>query len=188
MWGWRRSCWAAEAEKQKSEKAENAGLTNMHLCAIINLAFAGVAHLVERDLAKVEVASSSLVARSKKKRHTKVCLFFFGNLPAGRVKLAASTCAKRVKSRGEAGFLRMASASRGMLGSEFEPRRPLQKENTIRQDGVFFLEQHFCYAKVVARSQKKHHMHCIFYERSGFVNRAPSGRAAPSVKTDKRTG
>ena len=26
----------------------------------------------------------------------------------------------------------------------------LQKENTIRQDGVFFLEQHFCYAKVVA--------------------------------------
>ena len=28
------------------------------------LAFAGVAHLVERDLAKVEVASSSLVARS----------------------------------------------------------------------------------------------------------------------------
>ena len=27
--------------------------------------FAGVAHLVERDLAKVEVASSSLVARSK---------------------------------------------------------------------------------------------------------------------------
>ena len=29
------------------------------------LAFAGVAHLVERDLAKVEVASSSLVARSK---------------------------------------------------------------------------------------------------------------------------
>ena len=33
---------------------------NNHCCA-------GVAHLVERDLAKVEVASSSLVARSKKK-------------------------------------------------------------------------------------------------------------------------
>ena len=32
---------------------------NNHCCA-------GVAHLVERDLAKVEVASSSLVARSKK--------------------------------------------------------------------------------------------------------------------------
>ena len=41
-------------------------------------------------------------------------------------ELAASTCAKRVKSRGEAGFLRMASAIRGMPGSEFEPRRPLQ--------------------------------------------------------------
>ena len=39
-----------------------------------------------------------------------------------------------------------------------------------------------------AITKKKHHMHCIFYERSGFVNRAPSGRAAPSVKTDKRTG
>ena len=76
MWGWRRSCWAAEAEKRKSEKAENAGLTNMHLCAIINLAFAGVAHLVERDLAKVEVASSSLVARSKKERHPHGCLSF----------------------------------------------------------------------------------------------------------------
>ena len=33
---------------------------NNHCCA-------GVAHLVERDLAKVEVASSSLVARSKNK-------------------------------------------------------------------------------------------------------------------------
>ena len=29
-------------------------------------------------------------------------------------------------------------------------RECLQKENTIRQDGVFFLVQHFCYAKVVA--------------------------------------
>ena len=34
------------------------------------LAFAGVAHLVERDLAKVEVASSSLVARSKQTEKT----------------------------------------------------------------------------------------------------------------------
>ena len=37
---------------------------------------AGVAHLVERDLAKVEVASSSLVARSKKERHPHGCLSF----------------------------------------------------------------------------------------------------------------
>ena len=46
-------------------------------------------------------------------------------------ELAASTCAKRVKSRGEAGFLRMATAIRGMPGSEFEPRRPLQKHHPI---------------------------------------------------------
>ena len=39
--------------------------------------FAGVAHLVERDLAKVEVASSSLVARSKKK-DTRRGVFLFG--------------------------------------------------------------------------------------------------------------
>ena len=35
---------------------------NNHCCA-------GVAHLVERDLAKVEVASSSLVARSKNREN-----------------------------------------------------------------------------------------------------------------------
>ena len=39
---------------------------------------AGVAHPVERHLAKVEVASSSLVTRSiKKKDHTFVWSFFF---------------------------------------------------------------------------------------------------------------
>ena len=38
---------------------------------------AGVAHLVERDLAKVEVASSSLVARSKKKHHPSGWCFLF---------------------------------------------------------------------------------------------------------------
>ena len=38
--------------------------------------FAGLAHLVERHLAKVEVASSSLVARSKKKHHPLGWCFF----------------------------------------------------------------------------------------------------------------
>ena len=37
--------------------------------ANISPAVASVAHLVERHLAKVEVASSSLVTRSKKERH-----------------------------------------------------------------------------------------------------------------------
>ena len=38
---------------------------------------AGVAHPVERHLAKVEVASSSLVARSIKKTSQKAGLFFY---------------------------------------------------------------------------------------------------------------
>ena len=69
------------------------GLTNTAMRGIIYLAFAGVAHLVERDLAKVEVASSSLVARSKKKNHP-LGGFSFWNA-AGRMELAASTGAKR---------------------------------------------------------------------------------------------
>ena len=161
------------------------GLTNAAMRGIIYLAFAGVAHLVERDLAKVEVASSSLVARSKKKIHP-LGGFSFWNVPragwnslprparsasnpevkaglprmalpfvgcreassslvyfaaqsaknketpsdrggsfwnaAGRVELAASTCAKRVKSRGEGRAPANGSAIRGMPGSEFEPR------------------------------------------------------------------
>ena len=74
--------------------------------------FAGVAHLVERDLAKVEVASSSLVARSKKKNHP-LGGFSFWNA-AGRMELAASTCAQRVKSRGEGRAPANGSAIRGM--------------------------------------------------------------------------
>ena len=64
-------------------------------------------------------------------------------------ELAASTCAKRVKSRGEAGLLRMATAIRGMPGSEFEPRRPLQKKRPPI-GWSFFLERRFCCAKSVA--------------------------------------
>ena len=58
--------------------------------------FAGLAHLVERHLAKVEVASSSLVARSKKETPPNGWCFFFG---AG--KFASQTYpAGRLKSRG----------------------------------------------------------------------------------------
>ena len=46
--------------------------------------FAGVAHLVERDLAKVEVASSSLVARSKKETTPTGWVFLFGDIPFRR--------------------------------------------------------------------------------------------------------
>ena len=96
------------------------GLTNAAMRGIIYLAFAGVAHLVERDLAKVEVASSSLVARSKKKNHPKGGFSFWN--AAGRVELAASTSAQRVKSRGKGRAPANGSAIRGMPGSEFEPR------------------------------------------------------------------
>ena len=55
--------------------------------------FAGLAHLVERHLAKVEVASSSLVARSKKETPPIGWCFFFGagkfasqTYPAGELK------------------------------------------------------------------------------------------------------
>ena len=50
---------------------------------------AGVAHPVERHLAKVEVASSSLVTRSIKNSHRKVAVFLFvlicqrSQIPAG---------------------------------------------------------------------------------------------------------
>ena len=58
--------------------------------------FAGLAHLVERHLAKVEVASSSLVARSKKEAPPIGWCFFFG---AG--KFASQTYpAGELKSRG----------------------------------------------------------------------------------------
>ena len=114
------ACPPARAGMSFLRKLGKRGLTNAVTRGIIYLAFAGVAHLVERDLAKVEVASSSLVARSKKKNHP-LGGFSFWNA-AGRVELAASTCAQRVKSRGEGRAPANGSAIRGMPGSEFEPR------------------------------------------------------------------
>ena len=55
------------------------------------MSVAGVAHPVERHLAKVEVASSSLVTRSiKKKDHTKVWSFFFMELVGDRLEPSKS--------------------------------------------------------------------------------------------------
>ena len=73
---WRSSCGSPCRDGSVFTKNKNAGLTSSVFSATIYLAFAGVAHLVERDLAKVEVASSSLVARSKKERHPHGCLSF----------------------------------------------------------------------------------------------------------------
>ena len=62
---------------KKSENFFKKVLTSSKLLCIINLAFADVAHPVERNLAKVEVASSSLVIRSKTKSTISMVLFVF---------------------------------------------------------------------------------------------------------------
>ena len=80
---WRSSCGSPCRDGSVFTKNKNAGLTSSVFSATIHLAFAGVAHLVERDLAKVEVASSSLVARSKKKHHPSGWCFLFGMPRAG---------------------------------------------------------------------------------------------------------
>ena len=51
-------------------------MTNSAWFVIIPVAVADVAHLVERHLAKVEVASSSLVIRSSKRPSLKRWFFF----------------------------------------------------------------------------------------------------------------
>ena len=72
-------------------------MTETSVLAIITTVLAGLAHLVERHLAKVEVASSSLVARSKKETPPIGWCFFFG---AG--KFASQTYpAGELKSRGK---------------------------------------------------------------------------------------
>ena len=61
---------------EKHAKSVKKRLDNPAVMPYNNYCCAGVAHLVERDLAKVEVASSSLVARSKKKHHPSGWCFF----------------------------------------------------------------------------------------------------------------
>ena len=72
-------------------------MTNWGTSAIISTVDAGIAHLVERHLAKVEVASSSLVARSISQATQEGGLFFIC-LADGR-ELAASTVKRAVGAR-----------------------------------------------------------------------------------------
>ena len=58
---------------------------------------AGVAHLVERHLAKVEVASSSLVTRSKKIRNAMRSLFHMVPWPSGKARVC-KTLIRQFKS------------------------------------------------------------------------------------------
>ena len=79
----------------------------LRICAVIS---AAVAHLVERHLAKVEVANSSLVSRSKKKTcHRQV--FLFGILEIftafgrqSRPKVDAATRPRLARARGASMF------------------------------------------------------------------------------------
>ena len=131
------------------------GLTNAAMRGIMHLAFAGVAHLVERDLAKVEVASSSLVARSKKKHHPSGWCFLFGMPRAGWNSLPRPARSAANRSVGD-GVPDVPSARRCRAGNGF-PRRFAPRSKcpggtprndrggvyrhtaTIRQDGVSFL-------------------------------------------------
>ena len=87
---------------------------------------AGLAHLVERHLAKVEVASSSLVARSRVNQDIRFgCPDFF----IRRRELDTDTHAQSAfQSEVRQGSCELRNAIRGMPGSEFEPRSPLQTE------------------------------------------------------------
>ena len=55
-------------------------MTNDGDGGIVTTVDAGIAHLVERHLAKVEVASSSLVTRSKQIRNAVVFLISYGTV------------------------------------------------------------------------------------------------------------
>ena len=73
-------------------------MTRCDSSARIHLVLAGIAHLVERHLAKVEVASSSLVARSRVKQDIRFgCPVFF----VRRKELATSTCTREARFESE---------------------------------------------------------------------------------------
>ena len=73
-------------------------LTNGETDGIVTNVDAGIAHLVERHLAKVEVASSSLVARSSSQVTQSGDLFFCFLVQAQ--ERAASTVKRADKARG----------------------------------------------------------------------------------------
>ena len=116
-------------------------MTSSVFSAIIYLAFAGVAHLVERDLAKVEVASSSLVARSKKKHHPSGWCFF--SVKSGRGSKGREHNEKNMPVACFGARVRVAARQGRQRASSPAPKRKTPVEVS------FFLEQHFCSAKVV---------------------------------------
>ena len=107
-------------------------MTKRRTSVKISLVLAGIAHLVERHLAKVEVASSSLVARSKRKRHAAKRVFSFWNDSKFRRTRYLHPRAKRaLKLEVRQGSCKWPKAICGMPGSEFEPRCPLRLRNFL---------------------------------------------------------
>ena len=95
---------------------------------------AGLAHLVERHLAKVEVASSSLVARSRKD-HSSIWMSDLFYCLVCKLGLAASTATRGacfLNHRGPAGFLQIAAGGLRDAGCGFEPRSPLHTKQDIQ--------------------------------------------------------
>ena len=116
------ACPPARAGMRFFAEIGKTGLTNAAMRGIICLAFAGVAHLVERDLAKVEVASSSLVARSKKNTPSDRMGYSFWNVPrAGLNSLPRPARSASNRSVGD-GVPDVPSARRCRAGNGF-PRR-----------------------------------------------------------------
>ena len=128
-------------------------MTETSVLAIITTVLAGLAHLVERHLAKVEVASSSLVARSRVNQDIRFgCPDFF----VRRKELDTDTHARSaIGSEVRQGSCELRSAIRGMPGSEFEPRSPLQKRNTTHWVVFPFLERASLLRKLILRGGLK---------------------------------
>ena len=81
MIAYHRSCAFTSLFSRRKEEDGKAGkkeLDILSICGNISLADAGIAHPVERHLAKVEVASSSLVARSIQNLLRLQWVFFIG--------------------------------------------------------------------------------------------------------------
>ena len=104
-------------------------LTKGMISGIIPFVVASVAHLVERHLAKVEVASSSLVTRSIVWRRTYLGMSPFFLVPGTRYLHLnlKSEVGGPAKARGFCGY-----------GSGFEPRHSLQKRRADLRQTFFF--------------------------------------------------
>ena len=98
--------------------------------------FAGVAHLVERDLAKVEVASSSLVARSKKRKTPERVSFFGSGLLGALVVSAVFQPTIVGVKNGTLPFFRLASSATGSASAK--NMSPANRYAT-QMGGVLFL-------------------------------------------------